>query len=80
MNGITGATKPAGKHQLSFTEGSAQMPKLAPGAYKLVVEAAREVGGREVVSIPFQWPPTAAAQPTASGKEELGEIKLELKP
>jgi hypothetical protein len=56
------------------------MPKLAPGAYKLVVEAAREVGGREVVSIPFQWPPTAAAQPTATGKEELGEIKLELKP
>jgi hypothetical protein len=32
------------------------------------------------VSIPFQWPPTAAAQPTATGKEELGEIKLELKP
>jgi hypothetical protein len=80
VDGVTGATKPAGKHQLSFTEGTAPMPKLAPGAYKLVVEAAREVGGREVVSIPFQWPPTAAAQPTATGKEELGEIKLELKP
>ena len=80
IDGVTGATKPAGKHQLSFTDGSAPMPQLAPGSYKLVVEAAREVGGREVVSIPFQWPPTSASQPTASGKQELGEIKLELKP
>ena len=78
--GVAGASKPAGKHQLSFTGGSGAMPKLAPGANKLVVEAAREVGGREVVTIPFQWPPTAAAQPVAAGKEELGEIKLELKP
>ena len=80
VDGVTGATKPAGKHALTFTEGAGPMPQLAPGAYKFVVEAAREVGGREVVSIPFQWPPTAAAQPTAAGKEELGEIKLELKP
>jgi hypothetical protein len=80
VDGVTGATKPAGTHQLSFTEGSAALPKLAPGSYKLVVEAAREVGGREVVSIPFQWPPTAAAQGAATGKEELGAIKLELKP
>ncbi|MEO5738219.1 MAG: DUF2271 domain-containing protein, partial [Variovorax sp.] len=48
--------------------------------YKFVVEAAREVGGREVVSIPFQWPPATAAQPTAAGKEELGEVRLELRP
>lgn len=79
-DGVTSATKPAGKHQLSFTEGTGPMPRLAPGAYKLVVEAAREVGGREVVSIPFQWPPTSAQQPVAAGKEELGEIRLELKP
>ena len=66
--------------QINAPDGSAPMPQLAPGSYKLVVEAAREVGGREVVSIPFQWPPTSASQPSASGKEELGEIKLELKP
>ncbi|VTU24434.1 putative periplasmic protein [Variovorax sp. PBL-E5] len=80
VDGVTGATKPAGKQQLNFTEGMGAMPQLAPGAYKFVVEAAREVGGREVVSIPFQWPPTTASQSSASGKEELGEIKLELKP
>ena len=81
VDGISSATRPAGKHQISVTEGSVALPKLAPGAYKLYVEAAREVGGREIVSIPFQWPPTAsAAALTATGKEELGEIKLELKP
>lgn len=79
-DGITGATKPAGKHAIAVTEGSAALPKLAPGAYKLVVEASREVGGREVVSVPFQWPPTSAQPTTVAGKEELGEIKLELKP
>ncbi len=78
IDGVTGATKPAGKHPVSLS--AADAAKLAPGAYKFVVEAAREVGGREVVSIPFQWPPTKADQPTASGSSELGEIKLELKP
>jgi hypothetical protein len=33
--------------------------KLAPGDYTLVVEAAREVGGRELVKIPFSWPAKA---------------------
>ena len=78
IDGITGATKPAGKHPINLAD--ATTAKLAPGAYKFVVEAAREVGGREVVSIPFQWPPTKAEQPVTSGSSELGEIKLELKP
>ncbi|WP_213956381.1 DUF2271 domain-containing protein [Variovorax sp. dw_954] len=80
VDGITGATKPAGTHQINASEGSAALPKLAPGAYKFVVEAAREQGGREVVSIPFQWPPTSAQPLAATGKDELGGIKLELKP
>ena len=36
------------------------LAKLAPGKYKLVVEAVREVGGREAVRIPFEWPIKAA--------------------
>ncbi|RZL62713.1 MAG: DUF2271 domain-containing protein [Variovorax sp.] len=80
VDGVTGATKPAGKHQINVSEGSVALPKLPAGSYKLVVEASREVGGREVVSIPFQWPPTSAQPLVVSGKEELGEIKLELKP
>ncbi len=80
VDGVSSATRPAGKHQVNATEGSVQLPKLAPGAYKLYVEAAREVGGREIVSIPFQWPPAKAEQAQAAGSSELGEIKLELKP
>jgi hypothetical protein len=80
VDGVSSATRPAGKHQISFTEGSVALPKLAPGAYKLYVEAAREVGGREILSIPFEWPPKAAAQPQVAGNSELGEVKLELKP
>ncbi len=80
VDGVSGATRPAGRHQLAFTEGSVALPKLAPGAYKLYVEAAREVGGREIVSIPFQWPPAKAETATVAGNSELGEIKLELAP
>ena len=80
VDGVSSATRPAGKHQVQVAEGSVQLPKLAPGAYKLYVEAAREVGGREIVSIPFQCPPTKAEQACAAGSSELGEVRLELKP
>lgn len=80
IDGVTQPTKPAGKHALSFSEGSNPLPKLEPGQYKLQIEAAREVGGRELLSIPFEWPAKQATSLTAQGKTELGEIKLELKP
>lgn len=80
IDGVTQPTKPAGKHVLSFAEGSNPLPKLAPGQYKLQVEASREVGGRELVTIPFEWPVKQAAQLSAKGKSELGQISLELKP
>ncbi|RZJ03250.1 MAG: DUF2271 domain-containing protein [Rubrivivax sp.] len=80
VDGVSGATKPAGKHQISVTEGSNPLPKLPAGSYKLVVEASREVGGREVVTIPFTWPPAKAEQLQGQGSSELGAIALELKP
>ncbi|MDM0113178.1 DUF2271 domain-containing protein [Variovorax sp. J22R133] len=80
LDGVSSATRPAGKQVITASEGSVQLPKLAPGAYKLFVEAARESGGREIVSIPFQWPPAQAEQPQVSGSSELGEVKLELRP
>lgn len=66
--GITGATRAPGTHKLSFT------PKLTPGNYTLVVEAAREVGGRELVRIPFALPKGGTAR--ASGATELGAVTL----
>ena len=80
IDGVTQPTKPAGAHALSFTEGKNPLPKLAPGQYKLMVEAAREVGGRELVSIPFEWPVKQATSLSASGNAELGAIKLNITP
>ena len=80
IDGVTSATRGAGVHTLSFRAGQAPLGMLARGEYRLVVEASREHGGREVVTLPLQWPP--AAQTTASGKgeRELGRVSLELIP
>ncbi len=80
IDGVSSPTRPVGQHQLEFTEGKAPLNTLAPGEYKLVVDAAREVGGRELVSIPFSWPATQATNLQAQGKTELGAITLQLKP
>ena len=80
IDGVTSPTRPAGKHQLQFTEGKNPLAALPAGNYKLVVEAAREVGGRELVSIPFTWPAAQATSLQAQGQTELGAITLQVKP
>lgn len=45
---------------------------------RLVVEAAREVGGREIVRVPFQWPVKGSAQ--AAGEHELGAVTVSVNP
>jgi len=78
-DGVSGPTKAPGKQQVVFT--AQQMSGVAPGQYNLVVEAAREVGGREVVRVPFSWPPKAGARPAAAaGTTELGAISVTAKP
>lgn len=42
--------------------------------------ACSEAGGRELVRLPFQWPPKTAQALAAKGKEELGTVVLQLKP
>ncbi|MBB3225777.1 hypothetical protein FHW69_000367 [Luteibacter sp. Sphag1AF] len=80
IDGVSGATRPAGQHQLKFVDGKAPLGTLPPGKYELVVEAAREVGGREMQRIPFEWPVKASAHLSAQGKDELGLISLDLNP
>ncbi|MCD0502796.1 DUF2271 domain-containing protein [Bordetella petrii] len=80
VDGVSGATRPAGKHALSFAGADKPLADLKPGRYAVVVEAAREVGGRELVRVPFDWPPTQAGQPSARGEHELGAVALDLKP
>ena len=80
VDGVTGPTKPVGKHALSFSDKQ-HLAKLAPGQYTLVVEAAREVGGRELLKIPFTWPAKSAPQSgKAQGATELGAVTLTVKP
>ncbi|WP_432770683.1 MAG: DUF2271 domain-containing protein [Sphingopyxis sp.] len=73
-NGITGATRAPGTHKISFTR--AQLGALAPGQYTLLIEAAREVGGRELLRIPFNWPGKAGAGGRAAGANELGAVSI----
>ncbi|HTJ96928.1 MAG TPA: DUF2271 domain-containing protein, partial [Rhodocyclaceae bacterium] len=75
VDGVSGATRAPGEHTLSFAPGN-----LPAGEYQLVIEAAREAGGREVVKIPFVWPPKSSKASTAQGKEELGNVSVQVKP
>lgn len=79
-DGITGATRAPGEHMLTFTDGKAPLGKLPAGSYQLLVEAAREVGGRELLRVPFTWPPQSAQTARAKGEHELGGVTVDLKP
>lgn len=79
-DGLSAATRAPGEHTLTFATAAPPLNDLPPGDYVLVVEAAREVGGRELLRLPFQWPP---AEPTAAevrGEHELGRLALTLNP
>lgn len=80
IDGVTGATRPAGKHELKFDAKQPHLANLKPGQYTLVIEAAREVGGRELLKIPFTWPATAPQSGKAQGKSELGTVTLSIQP
>ena len=80
VDGVTGATNGPGKYDLNFTAGKAPLAQLPAGDYRLQVEAAREVGGRELVSIPFTWPQNKGVTLNAQGSAELGAVALSIKP
>jgi len=77
VDGISGATRGPGSHSFNFSDQAAQ---LEAGNYRLMIEVVREVGGRELLEIPFQWPPVTAQSASASGAEELGLITLNATP
>jgi len=79
-DGLSSATRAPGEHTLDFSGSNEPLKNLKPGQYTLVVEAAREVGGRELLKVPFTWPAASAASGSAQGTTELGAVKLELKP
>jgi len=69
-DGISGATRVVGAQTVPLPAN------LKPGQYTLFVEAAREAGGREVVSLPLTVP---AKSGSARGKTELGAITISAK-
>ena len=80
IEGVTGATRAPGRHTLRFDAANGPLANLPAGQYNLVVEAAREVGGRELLRVPFQWPPTAAQTSSAQGSSELGAFSAAVQP
>jgi len=80
VDGVSGPTRPAGVHRLQFGASRAPLDNLPAGRYRLVVEAAREDGGDEMLSFAAQWPPRTAQQMRKQGGTELGEVVLELRP
>ena len=80
IDGVTAATRAPGVHTLVFDSAEKPLSELPAGDYELVVEASREVGGRELISIPFSWPLTEARKLEASGETELGRVELQLTP
>ena len=71
-DGVSGATRAPGRH--TVTVSAARLRNLPAGQYNLVVEAARELGGREVVRVPFRW--GAANTGRAAGTTELGAVTV----
>ncbi|CAN7283426.1 DUF2271 domain-containing protein [Brevundimonas sp. LjRoot202] len=71
-DGVSSATKAPGRH--TVTVRGARLSNLPAGDYVMVVEAARELGGRESVRIPFRWGAPNTAR--AAGSNELGAVSV----
>lgn len=79
-DGISSPTKPAGTHTLTIPAATAALTPLPDEEYTLVVEASREVGGREMLRIPFKWDGKTAVDAAAAGESELGKVRIAIQP
>ena len=66
-DGISGPTRAPGQYTIALPAN------IKPGQYVLNVEAARETGGRELVTMPLSVPNPAGR---TAGKGELGAVTL----
>lgn len=80
IDGVSSPTRPVGQHTVELPLSKVSLPPSEKGQYHLIVEAAREVGGRELVRIPFTWDGKNAVAVSGSGKTELGSIKFRITP
>ncbi|PQA86467.1 DUF2271 domain-containing protein [Hyphococcus luteus] len=77
VDGVSGPTRAPGAHEVTFDE---KLNDLAPGEYEFMIEAVREVGGRELLHGAVQWPPKEETTIRLEGGRELGPVILTLKP
>lgn len=75
VDGVSGPTRPPGAHDAEFS-----LSALAPGEYAFVIEAAREVGGRELLRTPIALPADAQSVFKLQGEHELGLVTVTVKP
>lgn len=80
VDGLSAATRAPGQHSLRFDSQHPALASLPAGDYRLQVEAARELGGRELLQLPFSWPPGQGSTDSQQGQHELGRVHLELTP
>ena len=71
-DGVSGATRAPGRQTITIP--GARLAGLQPGQYNIVVEAARELGGREAVRVPFRWGAPNAG--SGQGSSELGAVRV----
>lgn len=76
VDGVSGATRAPGPQKIIFKDGAGALATLPPGEYTLVVEAVREVGGRESIRLPLAWPARRGQSASAVGSSELGAVRL----
>jgi hypothetical protein len=67
VDGVSGATRAPGQYSVALPAN------IKPGHYVLNVEAARETGGRELITLPLSVPNPNAK---GSGKTELGAVTI----
>lgn len=78
IDGVTGATRRPGQTTVDLTPFRTRLNQLPAGRYSIVVEAARELGGRETVELPLTLPADTSFSTTEAGEHELGAITLTL--
>ncbi|GAM07234.1 MULTISPECIES: DUF2271 domain-containing protein [Novosphingobium] len=71
-DGISAPTRAAGRHTIAIKG----LAGLGDGTYRLVVEAAREKAGREVVNVPVVIRGGQVRAASAQGHRELGHVRV----
>jgi thiamine biosynthesis lipoprotein len=76
IQGIARPTRLPGKYSLSWDGRDDRGQRLPAGAYLLQVEAARQDGGHELLTLPFHLDGRRAVQVQRQGTAEIGTITL----